>query len=61
MTTKLIELVFDTDEALRLDKFLADRILGVSREKIQVFIAQGQVQVNGKTVTKGSLKPTKGQ
>ncbi|MGB4596195.1 MAG: RluA family pseudouridine synthase [Anaerolineaceae bacterium] len=61
MNTKQIEFVFDFEEALRLDKFLADRIPGVSREKIQVLIAQGQVQVNGKIVTRDSLKPAKGQ
>lgn len=61
MTINPTEFVYESDAALRLDKFLADRIAGVSREKIQALIAEGQVQVNGKTATKGSLKPAQGQ
>jgi len=61
MNTSLIEFVFDSEDPIRLDKFLADRVEGVSREKIQALIAQAQVQVDGKIITKGSLKPSKGQ
>ena len=61
MKSKQIDFVFESDGSLRLDKFLADHIDGVSREKIQSLIAEGQVQLNGKTVVKGSVKPVNGQ
>lgn len=61
MTSRTIELIVELDEPTRLDKYLAESLAGFSREKVQALIAQGQIQVDGKVVVKGSFKPLKGQ
>lgn len=51
-----------TDSAIRLDKYLANRIGGMSRAQIQKLIALGGVTINGKdgTATKPSYKLQQG-
>jgi 23S rRNA pseudouridine1911/1915/1917 synthase len=42
-----VELVFDGDEPQRLDKFLAGRLPEFSRSRLQAFIKESRVLVNG--------------
>jgi len=56
MRTELLEIVFSELSAKRLDKFLAEQILKLSRAKIQSMISAGEVKVNGKVVNKPAYK-----
>jgi 23S rRNA pseudouridine1911/1915/1917 synthase len=46
MTAENIELQVFTDKQERLDRYLAERLDGISRSRIQKLIEQGMVQVN---------------
>ena len=52
MKTELREIVFSELSAKRLDKYLAEQILQLSRAKIQSMISAGEVKVNEKVITK---------
>ena len=56
MKTEQIEIVFSETSAKRLDKFLAEQILKLSRAKIQNMISEGEVRVNEKVVNKPAYK-----
>jgi len=57
-TTWLVE---EADEGERLDKLVAKRHSNWSRTKVQAWIEQGLVSVDGKVVTKGSYRLTQGE
>ena len=52
MKPELVEITFYESPAKRLDKFLAEQIVKLSRAKIQSMISAGEVKVNGKVVSK---------
>ena len=54
MKTESIRLVYAGESTLRLDKFLAEQIRQLSRAKLQEMISNGEVQMNGKVVTKAA-------
>lgn len=56
MKTEQINFVFSETSAKRLDKFLAEQILHLSRAKIQSMISAGEVRVNEKVVNKPAYK-----
>lgn len=56
MKTELREIVFSELSAKRLDKYLAEQILQLSRAKIQSMISAGEVKVNEKVITKPAFK-----
>ena len=56
MKTELVEFVFTECSSKRLDKYLADQILQLSRAKIQNMILTGEVKVNEKVVNKAAYK-----
>lgn len=56
MKTESIRLVYAGESTLRLDKFLAEQIRQLSRAKLQEMISNGEVQINGKVVTKAAQK-----
>ncbi len=56
MKTELREIVFSELSAKRLDKYLAEQILQLSRAKIQSMISAGEVKVNEKLITKPAFK-----
>ena len=56
MKTELIEIVFDELSAIRVDKFLAEQIPGLSRAMIQTMISAGEVTVNGRVLNKSSYR-----
>ena len=56
MKTELREIVFSESSAKRLDKYLAEQILQLSRAKIQSMISAGEVKVNEKVITKPAFK-----
>lgn len=56
MKTEQIEIVFSETSNKRLDKFLAEQILQLSRAKIQSMISAGEVRVNEKVVNKPAYK-----
>ncbi|HHX09569.1 MAG TPA: RluA family pseudouridine synthase [Chloroflexi bacterium] len=51
-----MELTFSGTSAMRLDKFLAENLPGLSRAKLQTIISSGAVEVNGKVITKQAFK-----
>jgi 23S rRNA pseudouridine1911/1915/1917 synthase len=58
-TGQRIELVFDDEEPLRLDRWLAAELDEVaSRETLQKWLKSGHVTVNGQVVGKPSFKPS---
>jgi 23S rRNA pseudouridine1911/1915/1917 synthase len=48
-----------SEEGLRLDKYLADRVTGLSRSSVQRLISSGQVSVNGE-IARASYKVKSG-
>ncbi len=56
MKTELVEFVFTECSSKRLDKYLAEQILQLSRAKIQNMILAGEVKVNEKVVNKAAYK-----
>lgn len=56
MKTELVEFVFTECSSKRLDKYLAEQILQLSRAKIQNMILTGEVKVNEKVVNKAAYK-----
>ena len=54
MDEETIELAFEGQEE-RLDKFLVDRLPDFSRTRLQNFIKDGRVSVNGKVITKAGF------
>lgn len=60
MRTEPIHLVYTGDDAVRLDKFLAEQISQLSRAKLQEMIANGEVRLNGKVVSKPAQKLEQG-
>ena len=54
--TETIKLTFRYDQAMRLDKFLAEQIGQVSRMKIQEMITEGSVRVNGNVINKTAFR-----
>lgn len=56
MKTEQINFLFSETSAKRLDKFLAEQILQLSRAKIQSMISAGEVKVNEKVVNKPAYK-----
>lgn len=52
MKPELVEITFYESPAKRLDKFLVEQIVKLSRAKIQSMISAGEVKVNGKVVSK---------
>ncbi len=60
MKTEPIHLVYAGEGAVRLDKFLAEQISQLSRAKLQEMIANGEVRLNGKVVSKPAQKLEQG-
>lgn len=60
MRTEPIHLVYAGEGAVRLDKFLAEQISQLSRAKLQEMIANGEVRLNGKVVSKPAQKLEQG-
>ena len=60
MRTEPIHLVYAGEGAVRLDKFLAKQISQLSRAKLQEMIANGEVRLNGKVVSKPAQKLEQG-
>ena len=60
MKTEPIHLVYMGEDAVRLDKFLAEQISQLSRAKLQEMIANGEVRLNGKVVSKPAQKLEQG-
>ncbi|MDD3948004.1 MAG: RluA family pseudouridine synthase [Anaerolineaceae bacterium] len=56
MNPEQMELTFSGTSAMRLDKFLAENLPGLSRAKLQTIISSGAVEVNGKVITKQAFK-----
>lgn len=56
MKTELVEFVFTECSSKRLDKYLSEQILQLSRAKIQNMILAGEVKVNEKVVNKAAYK-----
>jgi 23S rRNA pseudouridine1911/1915/1917 synthase len=53
-------LKYDSAENQRLDKYLVDQFPDFSRSRLQAFIRDGLVRINGTPVTKGGAKLEKG-
>ena len=60
MRTEPIHLVYAGEGAVRLDKFLAEQISQLSRAKLQEMIANSEVRLNGKIVSKPAHKLEQG-
>jgi 23S rRNA pseudouridine1911/1915/1917 synthase len=56
MQSKSVRLVYEGEDNPRLDKFMAEQISHLSRVKLQEMISNGEVQINGKVVTKAAQK-----
>lgn len=61
MSSQTVKFCFDEEQPVRLDKFLAEKLTNLSREKVRALIAEGMVLVNGRVVLKGSYKAAEGQ
>jgi 23S rRNA pseudouridine1911/1915/1917 synthase len=61
MRTVFHQFVFEQDEPLRLDKFLAEKVTGFSRSQLQSLIEAGKVWVDDETVLKPAFKLQQGQ
>jgi len=55
------QFVFEQDEPLRLDKFLAEKVAGFSRSQLQSIVEAGKVWVDGEIVLKPAFKLEQGQ
>ena len=54
MQSKSVRLVYEGEDNPHLDKFMAEQISHLSRVKLQEMISNGEVQINGKVVTKAA-------
>lgn len=61
MSSQKVNFCFNEEQPVRLDKFLAEKLTNLSREKVQALIAEGMVLVNDRAVLKGSYKAGNGQ
>ncbi len=58
--SNIFYLKFDSPESQRLDKYLVDQFPDFSRSRLQSFIRDGLVSINGTPVIKGGVKLEKG-
>ncbi len=61
MKIKTFRFGYDQEDTIRLDKFLVDCLVDISRSKIQKLIQDGFVLVDGLPVNKNGLKIVQGQ